>query len=270
MADTTQEIIDQMNAEIALKPELDEFTNSNTGEWVIIRSVFVSAILSLKQLWAFFKEEVLGIISAGKYGTQAWYQAKGLQFQYGDPLLEKNGQLYYAIIDETKKIIAYCAAVKINGKAVIKVAKTTGPLTTLELIAFDNYIETIKPFCTGHQIVSLPADQVRVTMNIYYDGKLKLEDVKALVEDVAIIQYLENQKQNNFNGSFNINRFRDAIEVLLRENGIGDADVIEVEIKKDGEGFSNVSREFESKSGYYEFIPTDAVSDASVINYLPI
>ncbi|MBX7204138.1 MAG: baseplate J/gp47 family protein [Bacteroidia bacterium] len=261
---TADEIEAQIDAEIAGKPEFDGLTASTVSEWKQWKMIFVNASLGLQMLWESFKTEILGLMASNKYGTPAWFRDQALRFQFGDPTIEVNGVVQYAVVDVSKQIITRVAAVRLNKKAVIKVAKETGPLTTEELIAFDAYIEDIKPFTIAHQVVSSSADRAKTTIVIYYDGKLKPADVKNAVE-TAIKTYLKNVK---FNGNFNINDMRAEIRKV---SGIEDVDVLEVKIRPAAGVFVTVTREYEPYSGNYEWAAPDdsIVGDRSVITYIP-
>ena len=76
-------------------------------------------------------------------------------------------------------------------------------------------------------------------------GKLDLAAFKTLVED-AINSYLEGIF---FNGKFNINKFRDAIEKV---SGTLDTDNILVEVKPEAGAYASVDRENDPASGYYK------------------
>lgn len=266
MAQTAAEIEAQIDSEIDAKAELAAITTSSVAEWNLWKKLWVAAALSLQTLWDLFKAEILSLVNSAKYGTGEWYVAKCFEFQYGDSLTEVNGQLVYAVPDEAKQIVTRAAAVNNNG-VVLKVAKSTGPLTTDERIALSEYFEDIKPFGVIHQIVSTYPDRVKSTIVIRFDGKLLRDDVEAAVE-AAIEDYILNV---DFNGRFNINLFRDKIE---KATGVvpGGVDIQLLRIRPDAGTFSTVTFEYDSYSGNYEFAyPDDAiVDDRSTLTYLPV
>ena len=264
MARSKIEIGSQFGAEVNNTPGLENLTTSEAGEWRLWRGVVISVIYFLESLWDAFKTEVLAIVSNNRYGHGDWYRSQALLFQYGDALEESNGKIYYPIIDPEKRIIKRCAVSKSGGKMIIKVAGETAKLTTLQITAFNSYMEDIKPFCVDHQTVSSDPDEMRCEMIIYYDGKLGEDFVKNGVE-AAITNFLSSV---GFDGKFNINTFRDAIENV---NGVdvGGVDIQVVQIRPTEGVLVNVLYDYVPYSGWYKWLNTEEPTDASVITYLP-
>lgn len=256
-------INEELDKQAALAPELSGLSTSTAAEWVGLREVFASLAFTIVAFWEAFKNEILNLIEGNQYGTQAWWKQTMLNYQDGDALPE--GKVKYATIDLSKRIITRTSITKnSNGTVLIKVAKSTGALAGTisdgEFSRVNDYITDIKPFCSDHQLISLAADEMRCILNIRYDGKLVKAIVEAAVES-AINSYLANVK---FDGVFNINRFRDAIEAIT---GVIDVDVALVQIRPNGEAFTTVLREYQPKSGYYNWLPTSGL-DASTINMI--
>lgn len=267
---TYSEVEAQMDAEISARPELTGLTDSNASEWKIWKSLFIYASLSLQFLWDSFKSEILGLIKQEKIARPEWYKLKSLEFQFGDPIFNDDGILTYATIDTTKRIIKQAAAVANNTLVVIKVATEDGVLTTEERAAFLDYWEVMKPFTQPLQIVSAEPDKVKAVLTVYFDGKLTDAAIEAATE-TAIDDYLLNKIE--FNGSFNINGFRDTINAAIRAlSPENDVQITSVEIRPDTGTFTNVAYKYVPHSGRYKFgTPDDAiVLDRSTINYVRI
>lgn len=255
--ESVQDITDEINAALDIQatsnPALTGLSTSTVSEWVGLKAMFTAAVFTLVSFWKAFMAEIEAKIAGGKYGTQAWWKQTMLAYQDGDALPE--GETTYAVIDASKQIITRCAITKnTNGKIIIKVAKSTGALagtiTSGEFSRVNDYITDIKGFCTDHQLVSLPADEVKSIIDIRYDGKLIQADVLAAVE-AAINGYLANVR---FDGAFNINRFRDAIEAVPGVHP-GGVDIANVQIKPNGGAYTTVLREYMPASGYYNYLP---------------
>jgi hypothetical protein len=224
-------IDNELVAQTATTPELSNITTSSFAEWIGIRDIFANVAFTLVAGLAAFKTEVLGIVSTGKYGTATWWKQTMLNYQDGDPL--PVGETTYANIDLTKRIITRCSITKNSvGTLIVKVAKTTGALSTTigdsEYIRVNDYITEIKPFCVDHLLISFAADQMRCVINIRFDGKLSQASVQTLV-DAAINNFLATGIE--FNGKFNINRFRAAIAIVP---GVVDVDISTIEIRPNG------------------------------------
>lgn len=286
MSQTIQQIEAEINAAIAAESALANLNTSNVAEWLQFKNIFVQANYSLQKLWDAFKTDIAALAAGSRYGTLKWFQEISLLFQYGDIILhpeysvlsEKNGTLFYPVVDATKQIITRCATSEINRTVIIKVAKGTTPTALLpaEKLAFDAYIKDIKPAGVKHQVVTALADRVKVNMNVYYDPLLIVGNLTTLIEGTIIPQFLA---AITFDGVFDINRFRDAIEGVPGVANVGDADIQNVSIKQAGLDilgnpypYTTVSRRYSPYSGYYiwntqtETLP----EDCSVINYIPI
>jgi len=271
MSQTIQDIENEIDTAIAAETDLANISTSNTAEWLQFKNIFVQANYSLQQLWDAFKTDIASLAAGSRYGTLKWFQEISLLFQYGDLLNENNGSLFYSPIDPTHQIITRCATSEFNRTVIIKVAKGTTPtaLLTAEKLAFDAYIKDVKPAGVKHQVVTALADRVKVNMNVYYDPLLIVGDLATLIEGTVIPKFLASIP---FDGLFDVNRFRDAIEAVAGVANVGDADIQNISIKPDGGAYTTVTRRYSPYSGYYiwntqtETLP----EDCSVINYIPI
>lgn len=273
MARTQQEIEDSINDQIALEPSLSQINSSSLlGVLMAIKRVVARAIQTLENYWDAFSKELDQRAAEAVTGSTRWYNDRAREFQYGDLLIEKDGKLFYQVVDETKRIVKYAAVTELEDLTLIKIAKDTAgeyvPLNTNELIAFKRYMSDIKFAGTKTQIVSIAADLVWPVMTIYYDAKLidKLEtQIKPSVEG-AINGHL---KAIYFDGKFNLNTFRDSIEAVpgLTEGG---ADISSVKIKSAAGTFVTVTRDYMPLSGYYKIDPAHPLNDVAQIKYVAV
>lgn len=282
MARTIQQIRtlidDQIKAEPALynpgDPDAEGYinpdaSNSLTAIWQGFKNVVARAIQTLELLWDIYIQELDKRAAEAIPGNERWYADRSLEFQYGDPLIVVDGKLTYATIDESKRIVKYVAVPPTNGIVVIKVAKdSAGEFVkldpTTELLAFRAYINELKFAGTKTQIVSTDADLVWLQMKVYYSGLLLLDDVKTAVE-AAINGYL---KGIYFNGKFNVNLLRDAIEKAAGVNA-GGVDIQSVQIKPSTGSFASVTLDYTPVSGYYKIDPAHPINNSAQITYLP-
>ncbi len=267
---TYEEIDEKIQEQINATPELSGLTSSNASEWKLWKSVFIHAVMSLQLLWILFKEEILGYLKMSRIGRPEWYVQSSLEFQYGDTLVNDNGILKYAVVDESKRIIKQAAAVAQNGKVIIKVATTTGVLTTEEKAAFESFWDEFKPFTQPLQVVTAHPDVVKTVMIIYYDGMLNEVVVREVV-NAAINEYLTSKIA--FNGQFNVNRFRDHIETAIRAlSDECDVEIENTQIRPDTGSYINVTYKYLPLSGRFRFgFPDDAEeTDRSAITFIRI
>lgn len=213
MARTIAQIQSEMDAAYKAAFSLNDTQMSNAGIWKLVRGIVAMAIYSLEKLFDTHKVEVASLAESVEFGNFRWWHTKMGEFQYGDPLLETDGKLYYDVIDEDKQIIAARSIVEDSGVLKIKIAKlTAGELAIIddadERAAIDSYVLDIKPAGVSTQVISNNADKLRFNIEFVFDGKLIRTDFETAVK-TQIKSFL---KAIDFDGQFKINRFRDSLE----------------------------------------------------------
>lgn len=254
--------INEINAEIdnsyQTAFELDGTQLSNATEWKLFRGVFAQLVYSIYQFFDGYKAEVSALAATAEFGNSSWWHSVMLAFQEGYSLTVNKGAVTYATINEAAQIIKRVAITELlgaNGLIVqIKVAKETAgvpePLSAPQLVQVESYVKAYKSAGVLTQVISVAADEVKTTETIYYDGKLTLSAIQTAVMN-ARKAYLANIV---FNGEFNINRYRDALEQLP---GVIDTDIAGVSIKPFGGSYVTVARTYTPLSGYYKIIEAD-------------
>ncbi len=190
----------------------------------VIFSTVATAIWALEKLFDLHKQEVNEIIATMKPHTIRWYAAKFKLFQYGDDLIadsdeyDNEGKTNEQIA--ASRIIAYSAVAEIENRLVGKVAKDTGdlaPLDAEELSAFKEYVARIKDAGVQVEIITENADNLRQTIDIYYNPLIlnargERLDGSSLTPVVdAIRAYLKNLP---FNGELVLAFLADALQKI--------------------------------------------------------
>lgn len=145
----------------------------------IIFYVVSAAIWTLEVLFDTHKTEVTNLIATLKPHRLKWYVDKTLAFQFGRDLIT-DSDIYdnTDVTDEqitTEKVVKYSAAVENAGRIVIKVATSTGSVTGREPLTVDQeaaliaYHKEIKDAGVRIDLVNLPANEFKATLDIYYD-----------------------------------------------------------------------------------------------------
>lgn len=262
---TITEINTEMDTAYQTAFGLDGTQLSNATEWKIFRGVFGQLVYSIYQFFEGYKQEITNLAATAEFGNDSWWHSVMLSFQEGFSLTVIKGKVSYATINEAAKIIKRVAITELlgaNGLIVqIKVAKETAgvpePLSGPQLVQVESYVKAYKSAGVLTQVISVAADEVKTTETIYYDGKLTLSAIQTAVMN-ARKAYLAGIV---FNGEFNINRYRDALEQVP---GIIDTDITGVSIKPYGGSYVAVARTYSPLSGYYKIIEADCI-----INFIP-
>lgn len=163
-----QSIIDAKNADATLT---GLNSNSRVAVWLLWTWVVATSQWVTENLFDAHKAEVNAILASQRPHTLQWYATKAKLFQFGDTLPQYSD--VYDVIDATKQIVAFAAAVELPSLVRIKVAKVNGsvlqPLATPELTAFVAYMQRIKDAGVRLQLTSDNGDSLRLALNVFYD-----------------------------------------------------------------------------------------------------
>ncbi|MBS1506029.1 MAG: hypothetical protein JSS79_05225 [Bacteroidetes bacterium] len=218
---------------------------SAVGVANLIIGIVSDGIRTVETLFDSAEAEINAKINSQISGTSPWYQTKCLEFQLGDTL-QADGT--YATLDATKQIISRCAVVDINdGSLTIKVAKgsigSESALSNQELTQFSTYMQKIKFAGTALNIISLNADQIKITGTVYFNGIYAMSDMQTSVIN-ALNNYLANGL--TFNGNLLVNQL---IEEVLKVQGVYDFYISDMTAIV-GVNTYTVTREYETFAGY--------------------
>lgn len=224
---TIAEIKSEMTAAILANTVLVEAmeldTNRTWDEQTSAASVmnvllYIVAVSWYALQWIFdqFKKDVEERILAALPGTVSWYGNRAKAFQYNDNINDSGG---YDVVDESKKIIKYCAVVdayegvliKVNGENHAKFVNGSDELT-----AFTSYINALKFAGCRITVSSLEPDELKLYISVKINPLILKSDLTTIDgnEDViraAVEDYLANLP---YNGVFNKTKIIDAIQAV--------------------------------------------------------
>lgn len=247
MARTIQEIEAEIIAQKESQAELASLNSaSKTAVWRLWAYVVAVAHFALESLWDIFKAEVSDLVASRRLGTPGWYVSVAKEFQLGDDLLETG---LYAVVDESKRIITRASFKEdpVESVLTLKVAKGIDPPTALaseELSQFRTYINELKFAGTRISVVSLNADLLRGTINVYYDGILNSGQTLTGIRD-AVKAYLQALP---FDGVLLRNQL---IEQIRAAQGVKDCEIINLRGVQGLASFT-IDRLYESQAGYIQ------------------
>lgn len=181
MARTIQEIETALDDSISTA--ITNPSGSNFAEWKLWRSIFARAVWVFEGIMDLFKAEIETTVQTKQPGSFEWYYDKILEFQgaadqsgnfQGDNLVIVNGVIQYQNPDTARQIIKKASLRAESGTLAVKVAKklteeTLQPLSESEQIAFGLYLDNIKYPGTQTNVISMVADVIMFSINVYYD-----------------------------------------------------------------------------------------------------
>jgi hypothetical protein len=241
MAQSVQEIKDQMSAEFLAAPAIQQkydidtdlnfeqqFSKSSFESILFYIGAFLANIMS--RLFDTHKAEITDYITRTKPHSAAWYATKAKEFLLGVSLVADTDIYNTSNLTEdditTKKIVKYAAVSELDNAIRLKVAKVSnGQLAPLEtnnadgvneMSAFQTYINKIRDAGTKVFFTSTTADLLKISMKIFYnplvlksDGK-RIDDNSEPIPD-AINSYIQNIE---FDGKFITTKLIDAIQAV--------------------------------------------------------
>lgn len=212
---------------------------------------------SLEVLFEAHKEDVDERIAANIVPTVRWYHTQALAFQYGDNLVfdEKTQSYKYAVVDESKKIVKYCA-VQDAGNTIQMLISTDengkpGIVSDDALSAFKTYMNSIKIAGVLLNVRSLPADKIKIYAKVYINPMVILPDGTRITDGTrpvvdAINSYLAGIV---YGGTFNKTKLVDAIQAV---EGVNDVELDNVQAKTNSGAYSNVTgNNYTAESGSF-------------------
>lgn len=286
MARSIQEIYDALAQEKAeqlelntLQPDIDSAqqlladlnTPSRVARWRLMLWVVAVAQWTHEVLWDRTLDEIRALAAASNIGTLPWYVAKARAFQFGHDLVLVNNVPGYEEDDAEARIVRRAAAKEQGGLVLLKVAKeeagVIGPMTSGELSAFAAYIDEVKMAGVIVNIISEPADLLRVVATVFYDPLVMASDGTLILNpsvrpvDAAIDAYLENLP---FNGALVLTNLVDAMQSAA---GVINPVLTDVQTRYGAFPYSSVVVEYIARAGYLKVDPLNPL--AATITYVP-
>jgi uncharacterized membrane protein len=267
MARSIQEIYDAMIAEkqmqtslAALQPNIDsaqtllaDLTSaSKVAYWRLLFWIVAFAIFFHEKLWEETKADIEKMAASLVPGTTRWYASQALLFQYGDQLIYINDRYQYATINQAARIVTNAAAIDNYGTVLIKVAKTVGsnlaPLTAPELAAFSAYIGQIKYAGVATSIISLPPDQLRLFVTVYYDPQVLNANGQLINGATYPVEEAINNtlKALPYNGEYRLTSQTDAIQ---KAQGVHDVVITSAQARYSSAIFAPFTVSYQPQAG---------------------
>lgn len=238
----------------------------------IIFYVFAVAVWALEKLFDLHRADVEARIEQLEPHTLRWYVSKAKAYMQGHKLVTDCD--YYDTEGMTEqdiaaaKVVKYAVATESNTVVYIKVAREVdgnpAALTAGQLEGLTSYMNEIKDAGVSVQLRNEPADQMRISLLIYYDPTLLIIDANGNGSQNGKDPVRETTKQviENlpFNGMF---RKSDLMAALQALPCVEVADIKSVKVKpRNGAEWQTVEGYDRPFSGYYSI-------DALTVDYQP-
>lgn len=266
MARTIDYWYSQIVAEKEANPELTVLNStSKVSIWRLMGYVVAVVMWSLDNLFDLHRSEIDTEMLKQKPHSERWYREKALAFQYGQDLLVDSDKYANIALNEAQvdaqKIVKVSSVTAIDGRLRVKVAKEMAgeliALTLQELESFEGYMAKIKDAGVKLNCDSLPADRLRLSLDIWYNPLVlnasgqRIDGANNEPVKQAIRAYL---KELPFNGEFANTRLVDKLQ------GIDGVVLPVVKISQAKYGlfpFSSIDEKYIPDAGYLKILDED-------------
>lgn len=216
MARSTSEIQEAMQSEIQATPALAGLNNASaTAIFRLITYVVAVAIRAVEVIAEQMRSETIDLLGTQRLHGPQYYIDMIKDFQFSDTEIQAIVLNDYYVPawenpDDELKIVTSVALREANRKIFVKVNKGEAGalevLTTNELKSLKNYIHLLKDMGTQIEVESLPAEKLRVKMQIDFNqayGNLTEENVQDIINNYLV--------QMGFDNRFSIQAFEAAL-----------------------------------------------------------
>lgn len=271
--------VDQLNALEVLttqeKQTLPVTSTSRVARWRTFIFIVAFAIWVLERIFDTYSKEVDIRVRRNEIHNFSWYRERALNFQYGQALVSEtdfydNSNLTAVEIAD-RRIIKQVSVDRLilggRGFLEIKLAKefqgNLVPLNSEELEAFSAYMFVVADAGTYINYVSLPHDDLRLELDIYYDPLIIWQDGtrkdgtnNTPVQD-AINNFLSNLQ---FNGELILTKLTDHLQEV---EGVKIPVIKEAFSKFGNNDYQLINETYLARAGYMQL---DLVN--TTINYI--
>lgn len=280
MARTAYQIYQSILIAKAAESDLSGLTStSRRAIWSLWAYIIAGGQATFEQLLDLEKENIETIVLSAPAGNPYWVQQKMFEFQYDattPQIVQLNTSTFayaYPTIDEALQIITRCSVNRqIYNTVQIKVAKGSTPasLSSGELSAAQDYINTIGVAGINYVVISLTADKMYIDADIYYKGQYSAIISANVI--AAIDAYFAGL---DFNGQVVLT---DLERAIMNVAGVNDVVLNNVRARKDSvalgsatylvQNNTELQRNWQTQAGYIVGETTSGNTLADTLNFI--
>ena len=173
---TQEEILQEMDTVQAQYPALASLDSpSEASFYQLLRKMWATLVQLVEGYIDGESARLIAAIESARPGTLSWYGESAKAWQVGDVLAVVDGRMRYVVPDESKQLVKQVCVVEDpnNARLLMKVVKDArAPLTSEELGAFRDYMRQVKYAGVQLDVVSLPADELKLTAQVRVNRQL--------------------------------------------------------------------------------------------------
>ena len=242
--------------------DIDLKSKSKVANWRLFLRLMAYASWLVEVLFSKHMDDIASLLAIKRPHTKRWYAETCKMFQYGYSLVWKNDTYVYDVDDPGSRIVKYSAGSEKNGKVLLKVANEVNglkvPLTNVQKSALELFWSKYRDAGVKVEIVSQPADTVKITITIVRD-RMVLDATNHLIRDasidpvkVAIDTYGTSLE---FDGRIVLS---DLFECIKKAEGVVDLKITGASVKPSGGNWSAIDMSTDAASGYFDLSYTES------------
>lgn len=235
---------------------VDAVSGSKVAIWRLLLWLFAVGSWVIEVLFDRHSDDIDTRLSAKRPHTLRWYAEESKKFQYGYAMQWMNDNYQYNTVDLNARIIHYAAASEKRGKVVLKVAKEVSgamsPLAVQELATFSEFWNKWRDAGVKLEIISQPADQVKIFMTIIRD-RLVLDASNNLLREPSMNPITNAIKAYSKSLEFDaILRLSHLVDAIQNAEGVIDVKLDAAFIRTYNGDWQPINIYSETASGYFE------------------
>lgn len=250
----------------------DLTSSSKVSTWRLYLFLFSTAVWVHEQLFDQHKKEIEEKVKDAVNGNIRWYWLQCFLFQLGDSLQFINKKYQYPSVNPANQIIKRASVFEAGSQVIMKVAKLDGaniptPLSSIELTAFNNYINQIKIAGTSIVVISTEADEIVIKYEVTVNQQVLSLNGESISSPgtYPVVDKINSYIQNlDFDGILNFTELTDEIQKI---NGVIDPVFQTASAKYGALAFQPIlTNQYRPNAGYLKTSVADPIS--TTITYI--
>lgn len=245
------------------KDKFGELSTSQNAEWLLWLKIIAFAVWVFNKCLNIFKQKVEATVKEERRFGISWYLTMIKAFQLGYTLRQNpDGTTSYDIIDSEARIIKQVSIRETVDGLSIKVAKEVdGELkgldkSTDEFLQFKRYVEARKAPGTKTDLVTLDADILKYTLDVYFNPLYVSTDSNDSVTNNVRAKLNEYRNRLDYTGIVYVSELE---RKICEANGVVTAKIKSI-TGTQGAEVTDFDVRYVLKSGYFNYDVTSIIN----------
>lgn len=162
---------------------------SANGVIAVLLYAVAVVLANRDRLFDAWKKDVQRLYESSRYGTWAWWIETAKRWQKGDSTEVIDGEVGYSVVDESKRVVTAAMVRQMQRTLYLFVAKGDAgsyeKLDEEEVVAFQAYVNNVKPLGVNVIARSLDADEIGISGSVIYNGELTQDEIDSALKSAV-------------------------------------------------------------------------------------